>query len=153
MFFFSLHNNLYFFAGWAKCGGYMTDEKLPNRLTGPHHRQIHCPRLRKYSNNFHKYDWKLREIFHKERQIFKNWLEIDSIDIYITGLSTVAIYKYIVLPTQGSFKFKFKSFNLNHFLGWQIIIHRLKKKTRHSLQNGKTYRKMCYRQNYKYETK
>ena len=86
MFFFSLNNNLYFFAGWAKCGGYMTDEKLPNRLTGPHHRQIHCPRLRKYSNNFHKYDWKLLEIFHKERQIFKNWLEIDSKEIYTSGL-------------------------------------------------------------------
>ena len=36
----------------------MTDEKLPNRLTGLHRRQIHCPRLRKYSNNLHKYEWK-----------------------------------------------------------------------------------------------
>ena len=26
----------------------VTDEKLPNRLTGPYRRQIHCPRLRKH---------------------------------------------------------------------------------------------------------
>ena len=28
----------------------VTDEKLPNRLTGPYRRQIHCPRLRKHKD-------------------------------------------------------------------------------------------------------
>ena len=46
----------------------MTDEKLPNRLTGLHRRQIHCPRLRKYSNYFHKL-WK---IFHEEQKYGRN---------------------------------------------------------------------------------
>ena len=71
-------NNIFSFLRVGQNVEVMTDEKLPNRLTGPHCRQIHCPRLRKYSNNLHKYEWKWLEIFHKERQIFKNGPEIDS---------------------------------------------------------------------------
>ena len=36
------------FCGLGKNVEVETDEKLPNRLTGPYRRQIHCPRLRKH---------------------------------------------------------------------------------------------------------
>ena len=72
----------------------MTDEKLPNRLTGLHRRQIHCPRLRKYSNNFHKL-WK---IFHKEQKYQINgWKLIP--EKFTWSTNTLSLLKKKIIST------------------------------------------------------